>query len=365
MLAFDNCQENQSWSQVSALLDELNQASTEPVHFTFFLSAVGLMTDAAKNAYIDPMGREGKANIDFGGKSEDVLKRIAWINKVRAEGNEIASHAVGHFSGKDWTVEQWRHEFEQYDYILNHLIEVNHFTGEQAERAKLSFKPEDLVGFRAPYLDGGERLNTVLEEQHFLYDTSNTDQGENPLSWPRKYAKAPALWNFGLTFITTPIAMPAAHDPKHEKPREVKPSHVIAMDYNWCYRQTGGCPDKDPYAADEDEDAEQVLAGYLTQFAANYNGNRAPLNIGHHFQPYRGGAYNRIFFRFAKAVCGLPEVRCATYSELAAYLQSAGPEAVAQYQSGKFPKGSSIAVNTLFEDVGLGQPSMVTHLNGH
>jgi len=345
MLAFDNCEELPTWTEVSNFLDEMHAIDKDSVHFTFFLSAVGLLTDQARMAYTDPMGHRGHSNIDFGGSEEDVLKRIAWVNKARAEGNEIGSHAVGHFSGKKWSADQWRHEFEQYDYILTHLSEINHFNAEQAIRAKLSFAPKDLAGFRAPYLDGGPKLNQVLSERHFTYDTSDGSQGWEPDSWPKKYKDAPTLWNFGLTFITSSLSAPE----KGFKTRQIRPLKVIAMDYNFCFTQTGGCPDKDPFADQADADAEQVLTGYLTQFAANYNGNRAPLNIGHHFQPYRNGAYDRIFLRFAKTVCNLPEVRCATYGELAQFLGSTQPQVLEDYQSSRFPQSPKLNLAALLK----------------
>lgn len=349
MLAFDNCEEIGTWSQVSDVIDSVDSINKDTVHFTFFVSAVGLLTDKARMAYVDPMGHHGRANIDFGGTEEDVLQRIAWLNKIRAEGNEIGSHAVGHFSGKNWSVAQWRHEFEQYDYILTHLAEINHLNAEQATRAQLSFTPKDLAGFRAPYLDGGAKVNQVLAERHFAYDTSDSNQGWEPNTWPKKYKDSPSIWNFGLTFITSPLSVTG----KAGQPRRALPTKVIAMDYNFCFEQTGGCPDKDPYANQADADAEQVLSGYLSQFVADYNGNRAPLNIGHHFQPYRGGAYDRILFRFAKTVCQLPEVRCATYSELANFLGSAPPQALEDYQSSRFPPPTKLDLATLLKAAGV------------
>jgi peptidoglycan/xylan/chitin deacetylase (PgdA/CDA1 family) len=40
---------------------------------------------------------------------------------------------------------------------------------------------------------------------------------------------------------------------------------------------------------------------------------------------------------FARRVCGLPEVKCAAYSELADYMDSRSPETIAAYQRGHFP----------------------------
>jgi peptidoglycan/xylan/chitin deacetylase (PgdA/CDA1 family) len=352
MLAFDNCQENQTWQEVSSFLDEVNSIRPDAVHFTFFLSAVGLMSDKARMAYTDPMGRKGASNIGFGGSENDVLQRIAWINKMHKEGNEMASHAVGHFSGKNWSVDQWKHELQQYEHIINHVAEINDLKGSQVQQGQLSFTYQDMVGFRAPYLDGGPKLNEALAENQFLYDTSDTNQGWEPNTWPQKFkgvSTAKGLWNFGLSFITMPMTAIKESERLAGHSRSVRTIKVPAMDYNLCFQQTGGCPDKDVYANQADSDAEQVLHGYLTQFIANYNSNRAPIHIGHHFFPYHSGGYDRMLLRFAKAVCTLPEVRCATYKELATFMESAGPGARDAYQAGSFPSSENLKIEDVLK----------------
>lgn len=349
LLAFDNCQENQTWKQVSEFLDEMNAVQKDRLRFTFFLSAVGLVASDKRTVYIDPLGRRGKSNIDFGGDDLTVLQRIAWINKLHDSGNEIASHAVGHFDGKAWSVDQWRHEFQQYNYILNNLIEIHGWTGEKARRGQLHFAPKDLKGFRAPYLGGGANLNQVLMENGYQYDTSDSSQGWEPTTWPRKYPRAAnpqGLWNFGLSFINIPLTGLSEAERLAGQPRRSKTTKIVSMDYNFCYRQTGGCPNKDPYADQAESDAREMLAGYLRSFVANYNGNRAPLNIGHHFELYRGGAYNRALLKFARTVCGLPEVRCATYQELTDFMNRAGSQRD-EFQAGRFAKAPALK----FEDL--------------
>ncbi|HET7019233.1 MAG TPA: hypothetical protein VFI58_00785 [Xanthobacteraceae bacterium] len=65
-------------------------------------------------------------------------------------------------------------------------------------------------------------------------------------------------------------------------------------------------------------------------------GNRAPLHIGHHFMNYGGGAYNEALNSFARAVCGLPEVRCVTYAKLADFMDQQNSETLAAYRRGDF-----------------------------
>jgi hypothetical protein len=90
---------------------------------------------------------------------------------------------------------------------------------------------------------------------------------------------------------------------------------------------------------------EQTLQTYLHYFKLNYAGNRAPLHIGHHFTGYQGGAYNEALKSFARAVCGLPEVRCVTYARLADFMDRQNPETLAAYRKGDFARAATPALN--------------------
>src|SRR5262249_32903538 len=90
---------------------------------------------------------------------------------------------------------------------------------------------------------------------------------------------------------------------------------------------------------------EQTLQTYLRYFKTNYAGNRAPLHIGHHFMNYGGGAYNEALKSFARAVCGLPEVRCVTYAKLAHFMDQQNAETLAAYRKGDFARAATPAVN--------------------
>src|SRR5262249_36738382 len=111
---------------------------------------------------------------------------------------------------------------------------------------------------------------------------------------------------------------------------------TLSMDYNFFVAQSHGVVD--PRRADVHR--AQMLTTYLDYFRASYTGNRAPLNIGHHFEAYQGGVYNEALKDFARQVCGLPEVKCATYSELADYMDAQSPETLTAYQRGAFPRAT-------------------------
>jgi hypothetical protein len=88
-----------------------------------------------------------------------------------------------------------------------------------------------------------------------------------------------------------------------------------------------------------------MLQTYLHYFRTNYAGNRAPLHIGHHFMNYQGGAYNAALKTFARAVCGLPEVRCVTYARLADFMDGQDAETLAAYRKGDFARAARPVLN--------------------
>jgi hypothetical protein len=116
---------------------------------------------------------------------------------------------------------------------------------------------------------------------------------------------------------------------------------TLSMDYNFFMAQARGLDDPRRYA----QAREQMLATYLQYFRANYMGNRAPLHIGHHFTGMQGGAYNEALKSFARAVCGLPEVRCVTYARLADFMDKQSGETLAAYRSGDFAHAGAPALN--------------------
>jgi hypothetical protein len=92
---------------------------------------------------------------------------------------------------------------------------------------------------------------------------------------------------------------------------------------------------------------EEMLQSYQKYFEKNYYGNRAPVHVGHHFSRWNQGAYWRAFKRFAENVCGMPEVRCVTYRELADFMDEADhvPGLRSAFQAGRFEKASAPPVS--------------------
>jgi peptidoglycan/xylan/chitin deacetylase (PgdA/CDA1 family) len=313
MLAFDNCTELARWQDLSDFAAAMDRDGKR-VRFTFFVSGINYIEDGSRAVYQGPGQRRGYSRINFGGSAEDVKRRIDFINALYAQGHEIASHAVGHFDGRHWSAAQWEQEFASYRDIF-----ANAGDKARAATSKLEVPFAKVTGIRAPYLAAGPGLYEALRHDGFRYDTSGVSY---PDQWPQK---RDGVWRFN------PVALKI-----HGLGRG-----TLSMDYNFIVAQSHGVAD--PRRAEQFK--EQMLATYLDYFRASYTGNRAPLNIGHHFEAYQGGVYNEALEEFARRVCGLPEVKCATYSELADFMDQQTPQTVAAYQSANFPRAPEPALS--------------------
>ncbi len=58
----------------------------------------------------------------------------------------------------------------------------------------------------------------------------------------------------------------------------------------------------------------------MSYFRKEYNGSRAPINIGHHFSMWNDGVYWEALKDFAQEVCGKENVSCTSYAKLVDYL---------------------------------------------
>jgi peptidoglycan/xylan/chitin deacetylase (PgdA/CDA1 family) len=313
VMAFDNCTELERWQELTDFAAELNRGG-ERIHFTFFVSGINFLADSHRGLYEGPHQRRGYSRINFGGSSEQVRKRIDSVNDLYRNGHEIASHAVGHFNGAAWSAGDWQKEFRAFSAIVDNVGSNNGLP-----KSKLVFAAADVIGFRAPYLAKGAGLYSALRASGFRYDTSGVGHAD---AWPEK---VDGLWRFNLAMLRI----------------QGLGRGTLSMDYNFFVAQARAAYDPRRYEAAR----EQMLQTYLHYFKANYAGNRAPLHIGHHFMNYQGGAYNEALKSFARAVCGLPEVRCVTYAKLADFMDQQTAETLAAYRKGDFARAATPTLN--------------------
>ena len=304
-IAFDNCTELSRWQELADFAERLGQKG-ETIRFTFFVSGVNFIASDKHNLYEGPHQKRGTAMIPFGGSAGDIRERVRLINRMHANGHEIASHAIGHFDGRGWSAADWSREFADYRALIDNVTANNGLPDD----AKFAFGGADIKGFRAPYLSTSAGLYPALKDAGFRYDTSGTML---PSLWPEK---RDGLWRFDLAEIRL------ARSKKM----------TLSMDYNFLVAQSLGLDLSARRARDRDE----MLETYIAYFKTNYFGNRAPLHIGHHFTAYHGGAYQEALLTFIERVCGLPEVQCVTYSKLADFMDGLSPETRAAYQKGDF-----------------------------
>jgi hypothetical protein len=313
VMAFDNCTELERWQELTDFAADMNKDG-DRVHFTFFISGINFIADVNRAIYEGPHQRRGYSRINFGGSPEDVRRRVDYVNELHRGGHEIASHAVGHFNGAGWSVGDWEKEFRSFGEIVKNVGPNNALAD-----SKLDVAPGDVIGFRAPYLAKGAGLYGALKANGFRYDTSGVG---HPDAWPERID---GIWRFNLAMLKI----------------QGTGKGTLSMDYNFFVAQSRGASDPHRYEAAR----EQTLQTYLAYFKANYTGNRAPLHIGHHFFGYQHGAYNEALKSFARAVCGLPEVRCVTYAKLADFMDEQNPETLAAYRKGDFARAPTPALN--------------------
>ncbi len=312
LLSFDNCKEIDRWQDLLQFTRSRREAGKR-IELTFFLSGVTLIPDAERRGYAGPGQPPGRSKIGFGGSADEVATRARLINQLRAEGHEMASHAVGHFDarrdGAVWSAQDWVRELTSFDTIASAGLSRD---VQESPREKISFK-----GFRAPYLSVTPGLAPALASLGYRYDASGLGDAK---SWPRKEG---GVWRFDLARL-------AVFGTRQR---------TISMDYNFYVAQSGAREDR-PNAQ---RYKAQMLHTYLDYFRTSYTGNRAPVQIGHHFQPFMAGVYYDALKELADAICGLPEVRCTTYSALADFLDGADAATLAAYQRAEFEKARAPA----------------------
>ncbi len=302
LLAFDGSQSYSMWQNTTAF------AKQESIAFTYFISGVYFLRKG--DGYTSPRG-VGKSDIGFGKSAEDIAGRNTLVLNALNSGNEMASHANGHFDGAGWSAQQWLTEMTQFHNIL--IRSVEQFGGvRDVKKWRSIWSPGTgaVVGFRAPLLAKNDGMYSALARLGYQYDTSRVDKMSY---WP---TVKNGLWDFPLAGLRM------ARSGKK----------TLSMDYNLYVAQSGGQKGPESLFGDFENEAYET---YMNYFANNFYGNRAPMHIGHHFSLWNGGAYWKAMQRVAQTVCHLPEVRCVTYKELLDFV-NANASLLPAYQRGDF-----------------------------
>ncbi|OKH98944.1 hypothetical protein A6A06_25405 [Streptomyces sp. CB02923] len=268
---------------------------------TFFLTGTYLLPKTKASMYKPPQHKPGASAISYATNEhiKDTLRQVrgAWL-----DGNEIGTHFNGHFCGAkgggDWSVAEWKSEIEQaYSFVQNWKTNTGYSS---LPPLPFDYKKE-LVGGRAPCLEGQENLLTAAKAFNWRYDASSPGDFQ---IWP---SKKNGIWNFPLQLLPYP---------QSEK-------QVLSMDFNFLYNQSGDNTKGDP--AKYEQWRKLTRDGYLNGFNRVYHGSRAPLFVGNHFEDWNGGIYMKAIEDVVKSVCKRDGVRCVSFKQLADWLDAQDP----------------------------------------
>lgn len=279
LISFDGAHDNALWARSRDFAKATN------VQFTYFISCVFLLQRADRSQYQPPKLKRGSSNVGFAMNKQEVETRLDHIWQAKQEGHEIASHGCGHFDGKAWSTKDWNQEISEFNRITSQAYKDNGIAGEPAEWQ--DFVANRIIGFRAPYLSDDKPVQDALKNNNYLYQASGV------ANRPEKPSMAQGFATFGLPLI----------------PEGPSKRPVIAMDYNLYVRHSKGKEQPEQSAAFE----ERSYQAFKAAFDKEYNGKRAPLQMGFHFVLMNDGAYWRAMERLARDVCDKPDVKCTSY----------------------------------------------------
>ncbi|MET9105966.1 polysaccharide deacetylase family protein [Streptomyces zhihengii] len=267
---------------------------------TYFLSGVYLLPEEKRDLYEPPQHDAGRSDIGFNDVQgiKDTVRELrgAWL-----DGNEVGTHFNGHFCGKDrgvgnWSVEEWKSEIGQAkSFVKNWKTNAGLSS---ADPLPFDYDKE-LIGARTPCLEGQENFMKAASTLGFRYDTS----GVNEQVWPKKKH---GLWDLSLQMVPVPG----------------RAFETLSMDYNFMVNQSvtsQGDPSMHTFWGN------QMRDGLLKAFDRAYQGNRAPLIIGNHFESWNGGTYMDAIEETIATVCVKSDVKCVSFRQLVDWLDAQDP----------------------------------------
>ncbi|MFD5316789.1 hypothetical protein [Streptomyces sp. NPDC127098] len=275
-------------------------AEENDASMTYFLSGLYLLPESERQRYRPPGHAPGASDIGYL-SDENIRATIEQLRAAWLDGSEIGTHFNGHFCGPggvgDWSVEQWVSEITQAKWMVENWRTTTGF--HDLEPLPFDYEKE-LVGGRAPCLEGQRNLLKAAAETGLRYDSS----GSGRQVWPEKSPEG--VWDI----------------PLQEVPMPGREFETLSMDYNYMYNQSGeGSGDPAMHPVWE----EQMRGGLLAAFDRAYHGNRAPLIIGNHFEDWNDGIYMRAVEDVIKEVCPKEGVRCVSFRQLVDWLDAQDP----------------------------------------
>lgn len=267
---------------------------------TYFLTGIYFLPGGKKMLYSPPRKKQGASDIGYF-PDRFVRSTIEQIGKAWLAGHEIGTHFNGHFCGEkgvaSWSVEDWKSEIEQ----AKKFVKTWRTNTGITDLPALPFDYEkELVGGRAPCLEGVDNLRKAAAELGWRYDSS----GARYPTWPKKVE---GIWDLSLQAVPMPGS-----------DRE-----VIAMDYNFRANQSG---DVNGDKAQRPQWKKQTVDSFMAGFRRSYDGNRSPLVIGNHFENWNGGIYMEAVEEVMGQMAAEPDTRLVSFRQLCDWLDLQDPE---------------------------------------
>jgi hypothetical protein len=270
---------------------------------TYFLSGVYMLPTEKRDLYSPPRHSQGRSDIGFN-DVKSIRNTAEQIRGAWEEGNEIGTHFNGHFCGPDggvgtWSVPEWQSEIRQAKSFVKTWKTT---TGLRNEKPLPFDYEKELVGGRAPCLEGQANLMRAGRTMGFRYDSS----GVGTQVWPQRRE---GMWDLPMQTVPVPG----------------RAFETVSMDYNFMFNQSGtvhGDPSKHAYWGN------QMRDGLTQAFNRAYTGNRAPLIIGNHFESWNGGTYMRAVEQVVRTVCVKKDVHCVSFKQLVNWLDKQDPATV-------------------------------------
>ena len=297
-------------------------AEASQARLTFFLSAVYLLGKQTRLLYQGPGHAVGASAIGFSptpaGQDDNayITAVVRSLQDAVRAGNEVGNHYGGHWCGASgvntWGKAEWATELNQVESLVLKVDNNNKL----ATPVGPPYDPLRVAGSRTPCLEGKlDDLYTVLKARGYRYDASNT---RGFFDWPRQRK---GLWAFGFAGITI-----AGLD-----------RATLPLDFSISTGFKGDAVKGTLTAEQTNQIYVAVRDAYLKAFDQLYYGARTPFELSNHFVEMDGDAYNRALEETMRTVCVKPEVVCATYSQVAQWLDEHAAEFDA-LQAGTFKK---------------------------
>ncbi|RBM18929.1 hypothetical protein [Streptomyces sp. PT12] len=256
-------------------------------HMTYFLSGLYLLPESERATYHPPGRAPGASDIGYL-RDENIAATLEQLRAAWLDGSEIGTHFNGHFCGPEgvssWSADDWREEIEQAKWMVRNWRTTTGF--EDMEPLPFDYEKE-LIGGRAPCLEGQDNLMAAAAEMGFRYDSS----GNGLQVWPRQRE---GIWDIPLQSVPVPG----------------RAFETLSMDYNFKVNGAGEAEMRD---------------GLLEAFDRAYDGNRAPLIVGNHFNDWNDGAYMNAVESVIKELCPRDDVHCVSFGQLVDWLDAQDP----------------------------------------